>query len=254
MDVRRCREQGFASLPASNQLVGKRTVLVEIGVRLGDDVVAFLNGRQILDLVGHAATLDLAVRRFEKAVFVQSRIERHRVDQADVRAFGRFDRADAAVVRGMHVAHFEARTLARQTARPEGRNTTLVRDLGQRVGLVHELRELARTEELLDGSRNWLGVDQVMRHQVFGFGLAKTLLDRALNSHETGAELVFRQFADATHTTVAEVVDIVDLAVAVTQLDQDLDGLEDVFVGQRHRAGDVITTAKTAVDLHAADA
>jgi hypothetical protein len=41
------------------------------------------------------------------------------------------------------VADLEARALARETAGSERRETTLVRDLGERVGLVHELRELA---------------------------------------------------------------------------------------------------------------
>ncbi len=122
------------------------------------------------------------------------------------------------------------------------------------ISLVHELRQLARTEELLDGGRDRLGVDQVVRHQVFRLGLAQTFLDGAFDAHQAGAELVFGQFADATHAAVAQVIDVVDLATAVTQLDQHLDGLKDVFVGQRHRTGDVFTTAQTAVDLHAADA
>ncbi len=67
------------------------------------------------------------------------RIGRERVDQADVRAFRRLDRADAAVMRRMHVAHLEARALARLTARPERRHAALVGDFGERVGLVHEL-------------------------------------------------------------------------------------------------------------------
>jgi len=71
-----------------------------------------------------------------------------------------------------------------------------VGDLGQRVGLVHELRELAGAEEFLDRRRNGLGIDQVMRHQVVALGLVQALLDRALDADESGAELVLRQFAD----------------------------------------------------------
>jgi hypothetical protein len=66
----------------------------------------------------------------------------------------------------MHVAHFEAGAFARQAARAEGRDAALVRDLGQRIGLVHELRQLAGAEELLDRRRDRLGIDQVVRHQV----------------------------------------------------------------------------------------
>ena len=70
-----------------------------------------------LHLVGDAAVLDLAVRRLDEAVLVDAREGRQRRDEADVRTFRRLDRADAAVVRGVNVAHFEAGALARETAR-----------------------------------------------------------------------------------------------------------------------------------------
>src|SRR5207245_3268558 len=97
-----------------------------------------------------------AIRGLEESVFVELRVQRQRIDQAEVRTFRRFDRAHATVVGRVHVAHFEAGTLPSQTARAEGRDATLVRDLGQRVGLVHELRQLRRTEKLLQGRGNRL--------------------------------------------------------------------------------------------------
>src|SRR3546814_2575847 len=104
----------------------------------------------------------------------------------------------------MHVADFRGGTLARQTTRAQGGNATLVRDFRQRVGLVHELRQLAGTEELFDGSRNRLGVDQIVRHEVFGLGLAQTFFDRTLDTHQACTELVLGQFADATHAARSE--------------------------------------------------
>ena len=86
---------------------------------------------------------DLAVRRLDEAEFVDPGIGRHRVDQTDVRTFRRLDRADAAVVRRMNVADFEAGAIAVETAWPEGGETALVRQLGERVRLIHELRQLA---------------------------------------------------------------------------------------------------------------
>ena len=84
-----------------------------------------------------------------------SRTRRRRVDtpasdQADVGAFRRLDRADAAVVADVHVADFEARTLAVQAARAQGRQTPLVRQLAQRVGLVDHLAQFAAAEEEVD--------------------------------------------------------------------------------------------------------
>src|SRR6185369_1133504 len=133
------------------------------------------------------------------------------------------DRAHTAVVGRVHVAHLEAGAFAGQTARAQGRYTALVGDFRQRVGLVHELRQLGRTEELTDSSRDRLGVDQVVRHQVVGFGLAQALLHGALNAHQAGAELVLGQFAHAAYAAVTQVVDIVDFAAALAQLNQVLD-------------------------------
>src|SRR3546814_3780577 len=100
----------------------------------------------------------------------------------------------------------------------QGGNATLVRDFRQRVCLVHELRQLAGTEELFDGSRNRLGVDQIVRHEVFGLGLAQTFFDRTLDTHQACTELVLGQFADATHAAITQVIDVVDLTATVTQL------------------------------------
>src|SRR5690606_8684280 len=254
VNVFRRGHERFTGLAARHQVVDETAFFIELGVGLSDDVVGFFDGRQVIDLVADLAVDDLVVRGFQETVLVQAGIQRHRVDQADVRAFRRFDGAHATVVGGVHVAHLEAGTFAGQTARAKGRNTTLVRDFGKRVGLVHELRQLARTKKFLDCRRNGLGVDQVVRHEVFGLGLAQTFLHCTLDTHETGAELVFGQLAHTAHATVAQVVDIVDLAAAVTQLDQHLDGFKDIFVGERERAVVIFTTTQAAVDLHAAHA
>jgi phosphoribosyl 1,2-cyclic phosphodiesterase len=42
---------------------------------------------------------------------------------------------------------------------------------------------------------------------------AHALLDRALHAQQTDAVLVLHQLADSAHATVAEVVDVVDLAL-----------------------------------------
>ena len=128
----------------------------------------------------------------------------------------------------MHVAHFEAGALARQAARAQRRDATLVRHFRQRVVLVHELRELRGTEELLHRGRDRLGVDQFLRRQAIGLGQRQALLDRALDAHQADAEHVLGHFADRTHATVAEVVDVVDRAATVADLDQHAEHVEDV--------------------------
>ena len=215
-----------------DEIVGEAAFRIDRGIGLRDGVAPLLHRREIDHLVGDAAVFDLAIRRLDEAVFVHPRIGRERIDQADIRPFRRLDRADAAVMRRMHVAHLEAGALARQTARAKRRETPLVRDLGQRIGLVHELRQLRGTEELAHGGSRRLGVDQVLRHHRVDIDRRHALLDGALHAQKADAILIFHQLADRTHPAIAEMIDVVDLALAVAQIDQRADHRDDVFLAQ----------------------
>src|SRR5258708_238959 len=156
-----------------------------------DDFAGFefaVTGVHDLNVVDDAAALDLAVGRFDETVVVDAREAAQRADQADVRAFRRFNRADTAVVRRVHVANFESSALARESARPKGRETPLVRGFAERVSLVHELAELRRTKDLADRSHNRLGVHQVVRHGRGHFlAHAHLFLDAAFHADEADA-------------------------------------------------------------------
>ena len=133
----------------------------------------------------------------------------------------------------MNVADLEPRAFAGESARAERRQPPFMRDFGQRVGLIHELRELRGAEELLDHGGSGLVVDQLLRHQGLDILQPHALLDRPLHPHQSDAELVFDQFADRAHAAVAEMVDIVDSAVAVLELDQIADDFQDILAAQR---------------------
>jgi hypothetical protein len=127
-----------------------------------------------------------------------------------------------------------------------------VRDLGQRIILVHELRQLRGAEEFLDRGRHRLGVDHFLRHQRFGLGDGQPFLDRALDAHQANSESVLSHFADGPHTPIAQMVNVVNAAVAIADIDQNLQDVEDVFLGQHIGTRDLLA-AHTAVELHAAD-
>ena len=194
------------------------------------DLVVALALLHHLHVVEHPAVLDLAVRALDEAELVDAREAAERRDQPDVRAFRRLDRADAAVVRRVHVAHLEAGALAAEAARAKGAQAPLVGDLRERVRLVHELAELARAEELADRRHHGLGVDEVVGH---GRGHllvdAHLFLDRALHAHEPDPELVLEQLADAPDAAVAEVVDVVHVLRVAAQLQQEADHRDDVL-------------------------
>ena len=232
---------------------GEAAARIDGRVGLGDDVLLLFERGEIAHPLGHAAVLDLAVGGLDEAELVDAGVGRQRRDQADVRTFRRFDRADPAVVGRMDVAHLEAGALAGQTARSERREPPLVGDLRQRVGLVHELRELAGAEELLDHRGDRLVVDQLLRHQRFDVLQAHALLDGALHADQADAVLVLDQLADRAHAAVAEVVDVVGLTVAVLQLDQVAHDLQDVLAPQRALLERRVE-AEAVVELQAADA
>ncbi len=152
----------------------------------------------------------------------------------------------------VNVADFKARTLARQTTRPKRRHAALVGDFRQRIGLIHELRQLAGAEEFTHRGHGGLGVDQVVGHHGRYVDARHALLDGALHAQQPDAILVFQQFADRTDTTVAQVIDIVDFALAVLQVHQFLDDGQNVL-GPQRGDGVLCVQVKTHVQLDAAD-
>ena len=136
----------------------------------------------------------------------------------------------------MDVAHFESGAFARKSARPKGREAPLVRDFGERIGLVHELRELRTAEEFADRGHDRLGVHEVVRHGRGHFLVHRHLfLDGALHADQADAELVFEKFADRADAAVAEVIDVVHRADVLAQLQQVADGRDEVGGVQRAR-------------------
>ncbi len=124
--------------------------LIDRRVRLRDEVLLLVHGREVLDIAAHFAVLHPAVGGLEKTVLIHAGIDCKRHNQPDIRTFGGFDRAHPAVVRIVNVPDLESGTIARKTSGSERVQPSLVRELGKGIDLVHELRKLAGTEKLLD--------------------------------------------------------------------------------------------------------
>ena len=163
--------------------------------------------------------VDLAVRRLDEAELVDAGVRGQATDEADVRAFRRLDRAHPAVVPEVHVADLEAGPLARQTARAERRQAAAVGEARQRVDLVHELRQLRGSEELLDRRHDGADVDQRLGRDRLDVLGRHALTHDALHAAEADADLVLDQLADAADAAVGEVVLVVE-AVARLLLDE----------------------------------
>src|SRR5262249_45623202 len=166
------------------------------------------------NVLNHATVTDLAIRGLDKPEFVDTREARETRDESDVRTFRLLDRTNTSVVRRVYVAHLEPSAFTRETARSKCRETAFVRDLRERIRLIHELRQLARAEELTHRSRHRLRVDEIARHGCLHFLVDRhLLLNRALHALESDAELVFQQLTDRAHASIAQVIDVVSLVL-----------------------------------------
>src|SRR4029450_890033 len=109
----------------------------------------------------------------------------------------------------------------------------LRRQLRQRVGLVHELAELAAAEELLHRGHDRPDVDERVR------GRLVDLLDRpparhhTLHAEQADAEGVLDQLTVCADAAVAEMVDVVARMEAAVALDEVADDRGDVLAGDR---------------------
>ncbi len=125
-------------------------------------------------------------------------------------------------------------------------------DLRQRVGLVHELAELAAAEELLQRRGHGTDVDHGARRGRRLVLNRHLLLDDPLHANQTDAKLLLDKLPDGADTAVAQVVNVVRPTFAVVQLDQHLHHGDDVFFVQgAYRFAE--RQSQTLVDLVAAN-
>ena len=237
IDSRRLDIDEIAFATAGHAVGGKIAPVIDGRVCLGDDKRLFAVGRQVIDVAAHAPLFRPAVRGLDEAEIVDPRESGQRGDQTDVRTLRRFHRTNASVVRGMHVTHFEAGAVAREAAGPQRREPALVGQLGQRVDLIHELGELAATEEIADHGRQRLWIDQFLRRHGFGALIEQrhALLDQTLGARQTDAALVGQQFAHRADAPAAQVVDVVQTPLPLLQAEQIFGRRHQVFLGQDAR-------------------
>src|ERR1700737_4496026 len=122
-----------------------------LGAQVAVGLFQFGASQHVADLVGAVAGIEnpdfvhdtafdyAAVGTLDEPILVDTGKARKRRNQTDVGTFGSLNGTNPAVMCRMHVADFESGALARKAACPESGESPLVRDLRQRVGLVHEL-------------------------------------------------------------------------------------------------------------------
>ena len=123
--------------------------------------------------------------------------------------------------------------------------------LRQRVGLVHELAQLAAAEELTRGRHHRANVDQAQRCDLLRVADGHALAHHPLHAQQPDANLILDQLAHRLDAAVAQVIDVVRAGRADVDLDDAPDDRDHVLVGQSAglQAG---AQAETAVELVAA--
>ncbi|MPM32006.1 hypothetical protein SDC9_78564 [bioreactor metagenome] len=104
--------------------------------------------------------------------------------------------------------------------------------LGQRIGLVHELGQLACSEKRVDYRRQGFGVYKVDRGEYLIVPYIHPFPDGSCHTGQTDTELVGQLFANSPDPSVAQVVDIVNNSFGVYQLDQVTDNFNNVLFCQ----------------------
>ncbi len=89
--------------------IGRNAAIV-IANRCGmrNSALFFFKRVHVDNLFGDLTFFNASVRSFDDAELVRTSIERHVENETDVLTFWCVNRTDAAVVRGVHVAHFES--------------------------------------------------------------------------------------------------------------------------------------------------
>ena len=210
----------------------KVTFVIQRLVGLRHNVIILYVGGHILDFLRNAAgrLIHAAERRLNKAVLVDARKGSQVRNQTDVRTFRRFNWAHAAVVAVVNVADFESGAVTGQTAGAERGQTALMRELCERVILIHELRQRGGTEEFLDRRHNRTDINERMGRQNLEILRLQghSLADDALQTGEADAKLVLQQLTDRTDAAVAQMVDIVGVAEAHRQAVHIVDRRENI--------------------------
>ena len=133
----------------------------------------------------------------------------------------------------VNVTNLKTCTLAGQTTWTECRNAALVRHFRQRVRLVHELRELVRSEEAVDDRTQGLGINQIGRCKDLVVTHIHALADGTRHTRQSHTELAVQLLPYRSDAAVRQVVNVIDVRVRVHQIQEVLDDEQDVILGQR---------------------
>ena len=159
---------GLFSVTTGYIFTDEMSFFIQRLIRLSHMVVILFIGSHVYNFVCYPWILgirlvDLSVRSLDKSIFIDPCIGSKGVDQTDVRSLRSLDRTHSSVMGVVDISNLKSGTVTGQTAGTQCGKTSLMSQLAQRVVLIHELRQLGRSEELFHSSCYRLDVDQRLR-------------------------------------------------------------------------------------------
>ena len=221
----------FIAHTAGNAFIFQAAVFVQRLIGLANNIFILYIGRHILYFFSDPAgrLIDHPVGRFDEAEVIDPRVSRQIRDQADVRAFRGLNRAHTAIVAVVHVPNLHGCAVTGQAAGTQRGKAALMGQLGQRVILIHELGQRRGTEKFLNRSSHRTDVNQGLWGNDIQILNGHAFTNDTLHTGETDAELVLQQLANAAHTAVAQVVNIIRCTDAVADIQQIADGCQHII-------------------------
>ena len=101
----------------------------------------------------------------------------------------------------------------------------------QRIGLVHELAQLAPAKEIPYNCTESLWVNQLLWCHPLDIHIEKShpLLNQTLRSGQSNPALISQQLANRAHTPAPEVIDVVNCPVSLLEVEEILHGVEEIL-------------------------
>ena len=132
----------------------------------------------------------------------------------------------------VYVSDLESCSVSGKTAGTQGAESSLMCKLCQRIDLIHELGQLVGAEELSYYCDNRLDGNKIGRPQCLGLLKLHSVLCNVLDSCKSNLELVCKELADRTDTSVSKMVDVVRAFLADKHSDKESHGADDVIHGK----------------------
>ena len=228
------------TVTAGYRVVYKVSVLINRLVGLCYSIVIFFIGRQIDNLIRYprifrVGFIQLTIWGFNKSILVNPCIGCQRVNQADIRTFRCLDRTHSSIMGIVNVSNLKTGSVSGQTAWSQCGETTFMRQLGQRVILVHKLGQLRTSEEFFNCRCHRFNINQRLWRNALQVLSCHSLANHTFHTGKADTVLVLQKFTNGTDTAIAQMVNIVIISNTIFQVNIIVNGSKNIFLCNVHR-------------------